>query len=103
MADTNLPVVVDGNPTDLATNVAVNQSLNATFNKAMDPATISTNSFIVTGSGSAIVAGTVTYLAGGQIAVFTPATNLAPDTTYTNTVTTNATDLAGNPLAADVV
>jgi len=102
-ADTNLPIVVDGNPTDLATNVAVNQSLNATFNKDMNPATINTNNFTVTGPGSASVAGTVTYDATSQTATFIPATNLAPDTTYTNTVTTNATDLAGNPLATNVV
>jgi len=102
-ADTNPPIVVDGNPTDLATNVAVNQSLNATFNKPMDPATISTNSFTVTGPGSVIVAGTVTYDVASQVATFIPATDLAPDTTYTNTVSTNATDLAGNPLAAAVV
>jgi len=102
-ADTNPPIVVDGNPTDLATNVAVNQSLNATFSKPMDPATISTNSFTVTGPGATNVAGTVTYDAASQVATFTPAINLAPDTTYTNTVTTNATDLAGNPLATNVV
>jgi len=103
VADTNPPVVLNGNPTDLATNVAINQSLNATFSKPMDPGTISTNSFTVTGPGSANVAGTVTYDAASQVATFIPATNLAPDTTYTNTISTNATDLAGNPLAAEVV
>ncbi len=102
-ADTNAPIVLDGNPTDMATNVAVNQTLNATFNKDMNPATINTNNFIVTGPGATNVAGTVTYLAGSQIGTFTPATNLAPDTTYTNTVTTGAMDLAGNPLATNVV
>jgi hypothetical protein len=41
----------------------------------------------------------VTYV--GTTATFTPAAAFAADTTYTATVTTGATDLAGNALAAD--
>jgi hypothetical protein len=47
------------------------------------------------------VLGAVSY--GGAIAIFTPAVPLAADTLYTATITTEAEDLVGNPLAADFV
>jgi hypothetical protein len=50
-----------------------------------------------------ILAGTVTYLPLDNIATFTPAANLADNTSYTATVTTGAMDLAGNALATDNV
>jgi hypothetical protein len=102
-ADTNPPTVVVIAPTNLTTSVAVNQTVNATFSKNMDPATINTNSFTMTGPGAANIAGNVTYVAASQIAAFTPASDLAPDTTYTNTITTGAKDLAGNALTNNVV
>jgi hypothetical protein len=102
-ADTNPPTVVVIAPTNLTTSVAVNQTVNATFSKNMDPATINTNSFTMTGPGAANIAGNVTYVAASQIATFTPASDLAPDTTYTNTITTGAKDLAGNALTNNVV
>lgn len=101
--DTNPPTVLVVAPMDMSTNVALNQTVSATFSKFMDPSTITTNSFTLTGPGSNNVTGTVAYAAAGQIASFTPATDLAPDTTYTNTITTSTTDLAGNTLATDAV
>ena len=100
--DTNAPTVSSTIPTDTVTGVPINQTVNATFSKAMDPATIITANFTVTGSGGTVT-GTVAYVAASQIATFTPATNLAPSTTYTNTITTGATDLAGNALVSDFV
>lgn len=93
VADLTPPLVVLVNPVDLATNVAVTTSVNATFNEAMDPLTLSTASFTVGG-----VTGTVSYNALTKIASFQPDANLAADTTYTATVTTDAADLAGNSL-----
>jgi hypothetical protein len=99
-SDTNQPTVIATNPTNTATNVAINQTVNATFSKAMDPATITTANFTLTGPGATTVTGTVAYVAASQTATFTPATNLAPSTTYTNTITTGVKDLAGNALLA---
>lgn len=45
--------------------------------------------------------GTVSYSVATRMAVFTPAAALAAGTTYTVTVTTAATDLAGNALAGN--
>jgi len=53
----------------------------------MDPATITTANFTVTGPGGTVT-GTVAYVAASQIATFTPATNLTTNTFYTATITT---------------
>lgn len=97
-ADTTAPTIVLLNPADLATNVAVTSSINATFDEAMDPLTMSTANFSVAG-----ITGLVGYNAISKIMTFTPSTNLAPGTTYTVTVRTGAQDLAGNALAANKV
>src|SRR6185503_11585571 len=44
----------------------------------------------------------VIYNVLSKIATFTPASNLAPNTPYTATITTGAKDLAGNPLASGI-
>jgi hypothetical protein len=100
---TTPPTVSSTVPADVATNVAINQTINATFSEDMDPLTISTANFMLTGPGATAVTGTVTYVATSKIASFTPASYLAPNTTYTNTITTGATDLAGNAMATNFV
>src|SRR5207249_741975 len=50
--------------------------------------------------GTTVVAGTVSYTNG--TAIFTPADNLAPLTTFTATISTRVKDLAGNPLTTDI-
>jgi hypothetical protein len=102
-SDTNQPTVIATNPTNIATNVAINQTVNATFNKAMDPATITTANFTLTGPGTTTVTGTVAYVAASKTATFTPESNLAPNTTYTNTITTGVKDLANNALTTSFV
>ena len=101
--DTNRPTVIATVPTNTATNVAINQTVNATFSKDMNPATISIASMTVKGPGAVTVTGTVAYVVASKTATFTPTSNLVPNTTYTNTITTGATDLAGNALAANYV
>jgi hypothetical protein len=90
------PTVISTVPANGASNVPVGQVLSATFSEAMNPATISTTTFTLTGPGGA-VAGTVTY--AGVVATFTPTASLANSASYTATITTGATSLAGTPLA----
>jgi len=99
VADTLPPTITSTVPANAATAVAINQAVNATFSKAMDPATISTATFTVTGPGSSPVTGTVSYDVPSHVATLTPASNLAPNTTYMATIT-GAKDLAGNALAS---
>jgi hypothetical protein len=92
------PEIVATIPVNLATGVPLNQAVSATFSEAMNPLTITTGTFLLTGPGTTAVAGTVSYDAINFIATFTPTLNLAASTTYTATITNGATDLAGNPL-----
>src|ERR1700677_1510402 len=94
-----IPLVVTAVPANGAVAVPVAQVISATFNKAMDPASINTSTFLVAGPGGAPVSGTVTYI--GTTASFTPNVLLAPTTTYIATITTGATDLLGIPLASN--
>jgi hypothetical protein len=93
-------VIAPGVPTS---GVAINKKISATFSEAMDPLTVTTATFTLTGPGLTPVLGTVTYV--GLIATFTPTTPamLANNTTYTATITTGARDLAGNALANNYV
>src|SRR4029450_8100606 len=98
--DTTAPTVSATVPANLATGVAIGSHITGTFSEPMDASTISTDSFTLK-QGTTPVAGSVSY--SGVTATFTPATTLAPLTTYTATINTGAKDLAGNTLAADRV
>src|SRR2546430_984582 len=80
--------------------VAISQKIAATFSEAMDPLTITPITFTLK-QGTTAVAGTVTY--AGVTATFNPLSTLAPNTTYTATMTTGAKDLAANALASNFV
>jgi len=100
--ETTPPTVASTVPVDLATGVAINATVNATFSEAMDPATITISTFTLAVQGGASVTGAVGYNALTRTATFTPAGNLA-SATYTATITTGVKDPAGNALAADKV
>jgi len=108
-ADTDAPTVLSTNPDVGANGICVNKTINATFSEAMDPTTIVTATapltFTVmdTSAANADVPGIVTYDIGTDIATFTPSSNLTSTHVYAATITTAATDLAGNPLAAPEV
>ena len=95
--DAIAPTVSSTNPLSAAAGVGIDASVNATFDKAMDPATLNPVTFTVTGPGSTVVTGQVTYDVPDSIVTFTPASPLAASTEFTATIT-GAMDLAGNPL-----
>lgn len=98
-----VPVVISTNPANLAVGVPINQKVAATFNEAMDPATINAASFSLAGPGGAAVAGAVTYVATGSIATFTPSAPLAGLTQYTATISHTASSLVDTPMASNYV
>ena len=98
-ADIAPPTITSTVPANNATGVGINQAVNATFSKAMDPATISAATFTLV-TGNAPVTGTVAYDVPSRVATFTPASNLAPSATYTATISTGVKDVAGNALAS---
>jgi hypothetical protein len=97
------PTVISTIPTDLAIDVPFNQIVSATFSVAMNPATINSTTFTLTGPGGTAVTGLVAYAAIGNTLTFTPTANLAPSTTFTATITTGAQNLAGTALANNYV
>ena len=94
------PLVISTDPLNAAIGVPLNQKIAATFSKTMDPATIHTSTFILR-QGITPISGFVSY--SGVTALFDPASNLAANTIYTATITVEAKDLAGNPIASNYV
>ncbi len=94
------PEVVSTDPSNGASNVATLKQVSATFNEAMEPASIHSGTFFLK-QGSSLVPGTITY--SGNTATFTPSGPLSADATYTGTITTGAKDPSGNAMVADYV
>jgi len=98
--DVLTPVVIETDPENLETNVVLNKTISATFSEAMAPSTISNSSFTLK-NGTTAVSGTVNY--SGVVATFDPTVDLDASTTYTATITTEATNLDGISLQSDYV
>ncbi len=75
--------------------MGTNREIAVVFNKAMDPASINSSTFVVAG-----VAGTVTYDAVNKIGAFKSTANYAPNTTYNAIISTGAKDTNETPLSA---
>ncbi|HEY6530586.1 MAG TPA: Ig-like domain-containing protein, partial [Cellvibrionaceae bacterium] len=93
----SLPAATVPGPT---LNAPTNMAISATFSEAMNPASIAPASFTLACDAPCVSpVGTTSYSASTRSAIFTPANELAANTTYTATITTAAADLAGNGLA----
>ncbi len=97
-ADTIRPVVSYTTPANNATGIAVNSSVSVTFSEAMDPASITTATFLVADAGSS-KSGTITIGGGNRIATFTPNAPFSAGSDCTVTIQTGVKDAAGNSLA----
>jgi hypothetical protein len=94
-----VPATTSPGPT---TGVATNSAITALFTEDMAPASISGTTFKLTCAAPCVAPnGAVSYSVGNRTAVFAPGAALAANTTYTATITTGATDLAGNALAGN--
>ena len=96
--DTTPPTVFSTVPANVATGVAMNDNITATFTKAMNSATIVSANFSLAQAGTPVAA-TVTYDLPNKSAIFDPSANLIANNAYTATITTGAKDLQGNHLA----
>ncbi|MEQ9378639.1 MAG: Ig-like domain-containing protein [Imperialibacter sp.] len=102
------PVIVSTDPVAGAVDVPLDQVVSATFNEAMNPASITQATFSLggaspSGRGLAEMEGTVLYDAATFTVSFTPAENLSPGVEYTATVAPTAKDQNGNFLQAPYV
>ena len=100
--DTIAPTVSSASPSSGEVGAAPDQGVTVTFSEPMAAASVTTSTFSVTDASSMLVAGAVTLDATGTVATLTPIADLARGTTYEVVLSTGLTDLAGNPLAADV-
>jgi hypothetical protein len=92
--DTTPPTVTSHTPASGATGVPTTTTVTATFNEAVQPATIQ----MQLAAGTTTVTGGTTYDSATRTATFTPSAALAASTSYTATVS-GAKDLAGNTMA----
>lgn len=90
--------------TPAVTGVAINSSITAAFSEAMNAATITAASTFTLACPSGLpIAGTVTYSAASQAAIFTPSAPLPALTVCTAALSTAAQNLLGVPMSADYV
>lgn len=102
VADTTRPTVLVTTPAGGDLNVALNARPSAVFSEAMAAATLTGTSFTLRDTVSnTAVAGAVSYSADSRALVFTPTAALTAARNYTATLSTAATDLAGNALAGN--
>ena len=96
------PTITVENPANVAVGVLIDTTVSATFSTAMDPTTITNETFTlaVAGAGGAPASGTVSYDSASHIATFAPSANLAGNTQYTATVSNLVKDLSGNALTS---
>src|SRR5215211_1446686 len=101
-ADTTPPTVDNLSPADAATGVSPTSNVTATFSEVMNASSISGQTFTLKEQGSSSQLGaTVSYDAPAKKGTLDPSTDLAPNTTYTATLTTGVKDAAGNTLAQE--
>ena len=94
--DITPPSIVSTDPLDTA-KVSVDSSVIITFSEAIDTSVITTSSITIS-NGLSNITGTLTFSNGDTVARFTPAENLAYDTTYTVTLNDSIQDLVGNKI-----
>ena len=97
--DTAPPIVSPPtSPDNNAVNVAVDTNVTATFNEPIASASVNATSFILSDGVDNVVG---TFSVNGAVVTFDPSAALSDNTTYTATLTTGITDLAGNHLAGN--
>ncbi|MGB5810451.1 MAG: Ig-like domain-containing protein, partial [Polyangiales bacterium] len=95
-----MPVVIETVPQGMATDVATDTVVQASFNTPLDVATVTMASFLVRGGDGISLAGTVDVDPTGLIATFTPDAPLDLSSPYRATVTTRVQSVSGGALEA---
>ena len=97
--DKRPPTVTSTGPADNATGISPGANVRATFSEAMQAGTINANTFKLRKAGSSTnVTTAVSYDPATNRATLNPNADLRAGATYVATVTTGATDQAGNQL-----
>jgi len=95
--DTTPPSVNSVSPRSGTTNVAINSSITAIFSEPIDPQSVTSTSFTVTGPAG-VIPGSVAV--NGSSATFIPAADLPTSSSISTTLTSAIKDLSGNALTS---
>lgn len=98
-ADETGPRVLGTTPENAATEVELGTAVVVELDEAIDADTVTASSFVVSGGPTGAVPGS--RLVDGRMVSFEHEGLLVDGVAYTATLTTQLTDLAGNPLAAE--
>lgn len=102
-ADSTAPTLTP-TPADAATGVVVSSNMTWAASEDLRANTVNSGTvMVIKASDGTVVAGEVTYDAATDVITFNPTSNLDGATAYISIATTGIQDLAGNPLAANVV
>ncbi|MFH1137495.1 MAG: Ig-like domain-containing protein [Pseudomonadota bacterium] len=93
------PQITSVSPENDAQNVALDTRVKAVFTEALDPSTVTPDSFLLK-KGQVLIQGAVSHDSGSNTALFTPSEPLEGNSTYTASITTAVTDLAGNNMSS---
>lgn len=88
-------LVTSASPANHSDEVSISQAVSVTFNKDINPVTLTPGSFTLNGS----IPGTIRYDAATRTGYFTPNNPLSVSTSYTASVTTDVEDNNGQPLS----
>jgi hypothetical protein len=105
--DTIAPTVSSVTPANSSTLVAPTTNVTATFSEAMNPDSISGQTFTLVrhnADGTTPVSASVSYNSSTRVATLDPSSDLAEATTYTATIKAGSNgvmDPAGNPIVQD--
>ncbi|WMN12285.1 Ig-like domain-containing protein [Marivirga salinae] len=92
------PEVIETNPLNEATNVAINAVITADFSQNMNPLTINASSFTIS-DGTDLISGQIDY--SGVTASFIPENDLVAGATYMATITNEASSADGVSLESN--
>lgn len=99
--DNTAPTLQSSYPANNAIDVPRDRTISATFDEALDPATINSDNFTLNvAGGGASIPGVVSYVPGTNTAFFNPSTDLDANQDYTVTLTSGVQDATrdGNAL-----
>jgi len=95
-----VPQVTSTSPASTETGVPPSSAVSATFNRSLDPSSVSTSSFTLVAPDGSTVAADVAYDAATRTATLRPHDLLASDSTYSATIADSVTGSDGIAMAS---
>ncbi|HUQ48067.1 MAG TPA: Ig-like domain-containing protein [Gemmatimonadaceae bacterium] len=99
-ADATPPTVISVTPSNGSTDVSVSTGIAIKFSEALNSASVTSSTILLSGAGLGNVSGAINYDAGSSTVTFVPVSALLNDVLYTVSLTGGLRDLAGNALVA---